>query len=213
MPNKYISIWNKIKTFCIEHPVIHGLLWMIVAGVIFVNLALWFLASWTNHGEEIMVPEVKGLTYIQASYALENSGLRIEISDSVYDTSVAPGTVIESWPKSGSLVKAERKIYVTVSAFSSKMIEIGKPVEGVSVRQAVSYLNARGINAIRFKNVPSEFPDLVMSATYESRPILVGTNLPIDATVVLEVGVPLDPEDETDSISAETESSHESIFD
>ncbi len=190
------DIWSKTRIFTKEHPIITALLWMVVVGIIFVNCALFFLDFWTNHGEEISVPEIKSLTYDQASKELEKCGLRIEISDSVYNTSVAPGTVIESWPKSGSLVKAERKIYVTVSAFSAKMVEIAKPVEGVSVRQAVSYLNARGINAIRLKNVPSEYPDLVMSATYEGRPISVGTRLPVDATVVLEVGVAIDPEEE-----------------
>ncbi len=202
MKKKEESIWSKIRTFSKAHPLLTGLMWMALVGIIFINLAMMFLASWTHHGEEIIVPEIKSFTYASAQTELQKSGLIIEISDSVYNTSVPPGTVIESWPKSGTPVKKGRKIYVTISAFSAKMVEIGKAVEGVSVRQAVSYLNARGIKSIRFVEVPSQFPDLVLSATHEGKAIRIGQRLPVNASVVLEVGVSAEP---VDSLSTDEE--------
>lgn len=189
-----------------KHPLISGLALMAVTGVALVWLAMVFLDFWTNHGDNATVPQIKNMQYDQARAVLAERGLRLEISDSIYDRSVAPGTVIESWPKAGAVVKAGREVYVTLTAFSPKMVSLSMPVTGVSVRQAVSYLNALGISSIRQVSVPSAYPDLVEGAHSDGRPLGVGSMLPVDATVVLEVGTApvYTPEDEyADSITSE----------
>lgn len=199
-------MWNKLKTFYTAHPVWSGLIAMFLATVVIVWLCMLFLDVWTHHGDTATVPQIKDMPYEQARETLENHGLKIEISDSLYDKSVAPGTVMESWPKAGAVVKAGRSVYVTVTAFSPKHITISMPVTGVSVRQAVSYLSAMGVTSIRYVNVPSEYPDLVEHAHAQGRPIGVGSVIPVDAEVVLEVGVPMAvPADSlaVDSIAAE----------
>ncbi len=193
---------TKVKAFYSNHPIISGLLLMAFAGIIIVWICLIFLNFWTRHGDDAIVPEIKHLPYTEAEQTLSQCNLTIEISDSIYDPSVAPGTVVESWPKAGSVVKSGRNVYVTITAFSPKQVTISRPVTGVSVRQAVSYLNALGISSIRFVEIPSEYPDLVESARCDNRPIGVGSMLPVDATVVLEVGIAVEPE-LSDSIPAE----------
>lgn len=192
--------------WCRRHPIITNLALMIVVGVVLVWLALVFLDIWTHHGDDTTVPPVNHLTYNEAAAKLQAHHLSIEISDSVYDTSVPPGTVMESWPKAGSVVKKDRQVYVVITAFSPKNVTITMPVTGVSVRQAVSYLNALGIRAIRQVSVPSEYPDLVEGAHADGRPLGVGSTLPVNSTVVLEVGTVPEPEPDyeyTDSVSAE----------
>jgi len=165
-----------------------------------------FLNVWTHHGDDATVPEIKHLSYAEASQKLHDSDLSIEISDSIYDTTIPPGTIVESWPKAGSQVKSGRRVYVTVTAFSPKHVTLAMPVTGVSVRQAVSYLNALGISGIRFVNVPSEYPELVEGAHANGRPLGVGSVIPVDASVVLEVGAYTPPAEEdfpNDTISSE----------
>jgi len=199
------SIWSGIGSFRKKHPLIAGLILMFIVGTVLVWLAMLFLNVWTHHNDDTTVPEIKQLPYAEAMATLKRAKLDIAISDSIYDTSVPAGTVVESWPKAGSQVKVGRSIYVTVTAFSPKNVTLTMPVTGVSVRQAVSYLNALGINGIRFVNVPSEYPDLVERATFNGRPIGVGSVVPVSASVVLEVGVYNEPEPElaADSISSE----------
>ncbi len=199
------SIWSGVGSFRRKHPLIAGLIVMSLVGLVLVWLAMLFLNVWTHHNDDTTVPEIKQLPYAEAMATLKRANLDIAISDSIYDTSVPAGTVVESWPKAGSQVKAGRSIYVTVTAFSPKNVTLTMPVTGVSVRQAVSYLNALGINGIRFVNVPSEYPDLVERATINGRPIGVGSVVPVSASVVLEVGVYKEPEPEfeADSISSE----------
>lgn len=190
-----------IKRFYGKHPIIVNLLLIIVCGCVLIWLALLFLDSWTNHGETSTVPQVKGMSYSQASLVLGEADLKAEISDSIYDRYAAPGTVIESWPRAGAVVKRGRQVYVTITAFSPKMITISMPVIGVSSRQAISYLEALGITSIRLVSVPSQYPDLVENAYTSEKTLNVGTSLPITSSVTLEVGTaPVDtfPADQLD---------------
>lgn len=173
---------------------------MFIVGLVIVWLILLFLDVWTHHGDDSTVPDIKHLTYDEARTRLSGADLEIEISDSIYDTSMPPGTIVESWPKAGSQVKRGRKVYVTLTAFSPKHVTLSMPITGVSERQAVSYLNALGVNAIRIVNVASQYPDLVEGAHYDGRPLGVGSVIPVDAKVVLEVGYyHYEPDDSLDS--------------
>lgn len=199
---------QKIQAFRRNHPFWEALIAVAFTALLLVWLLLLFLNIWTHHGDDSTVPEIKDMTYAQARATLDAADLGIEISDSIYDTTIPAGTVVESWPKAGSQVKRGRSVYVTVTAFSPKHVTLSMPITGVSVRQAVSYLNALGITGIRFVNVPSQYPDLVESAHADGRPLGVGSMIPVNASVVLEVGTYVAPEEPTDSVSAE-----EAVFD
>lgn len=196
-------MWNKIKAFNDNYPVIATLIYIVLVSIVLVWLGGLFVDLWTRHNSNATVPEIKNMTYAQAEAVLEENGLSIEISDSIYDKNIAPGTIVESWPKAGSVVKRGRNIYVTVTAFSPRHVTITMPITGVSSRQAVSYLTALGVSGIRFINVPSQYPDLVESAHADGRPIGVGSVISVDATVTLEVGVAI--EEPVDSIGTAEE--------
>lgn len=196
-------MWNKIKAFNDNYPVIATLIYIVLVSIVLVWLGGLFVDLWTRHNSDATVPEIKNMTYAQAEAVLEENGLSIEISDSIYDKNIAPGTIVELWPKAGSVVKRGRNIYVTVTAFSPKHVTITMPITGVSSRQAVSYLTALGVSGIRFINVPSQYPDLVESAHADGRPIGVGSVISVDATVTLEVGVAI--EEPVDSIGTAEE--------
>lgn len=193
-------MWAKIQDFRIKHPIWATLIAIALTAVALVWLILFFLDFWTHHGDDATVPEVKNMQYTEASDILRRADLGIEIADSIYDTSIPAGTIVESWPKAGSQVKRGRNVYVTITAFSPKHVTISMPITGVSVRQAISYLNALGITGIRQVSVPSQYPDLVESAHAGGRPIGVGSIIPVDSEVLLEVGTYYEPEpaDSTD---------------
>ena len=184
---------DTLNSFRIKHPVIANLVYIIVVALVLLWAVLLFLDYWTMHGQTSVVPEIKQKSYNEARALLAANGLNIEISDSIYDRNIAPGTVVESWPKAGAVVKGDRQVYVTVTAFSPKQVTISMPLTGnVSSRQAMSYLRGNGI------------PDLVMGAKYGDTPLSVGSVIPVTSTVTLEVGNGPAPE-ETDSIGSDTE--------
>lgn len=196
-------MFSRIRGFLKRHPIIANLIYIVLAAIVLAYAAMIFLNVWTDHGHNAVVPQVKHLAYDDARRVLLDAGLGIEISDSIYERDVAPGTVIESWPKAGSVIKAGREVYVTVNAFSPKTVALTMPVTGVSLRQAMSYLEALGITAIRVVNVPSQYPDLVEAATCDGRPIGVGSHISVASTVTLSVGMAYaDDAEEADSVAA-----------
>ncbi|MDE5594597.1 MAG: PASTA domain-containing protein [Muribaculaceae bacterium] len=188
--NDFISY---IRRFFKNHPIIANLLVMFIIAWLIVWGVLLFLDSWTHHGSTSTVPQVKGMTYQQAMLVLAENDLTVEISDSIYDRNARPGTIIESWPRAGAVVKQGRQVYVTITAFSPKQVTVSMPVIGVSSRQAVSYLEALGVTSIRLVSVPSQYPDLVENAYADGKPLTVGASFPVTASVTLEVGsAPID---------------------
>ena len=170
---------EKAPGFISRHPILSNLVFIAITAVVLV---------WTDHGATTIVPDIKKNSYAMAKTILEKEGLSIEISDSIYDESITPGTVIESWPHAGAKVKPGREIYVTITSFQPRKVSIGMPLTGVSSRQALSYLESLSIKNIRIVNVPSQYADLVEGAKYNGKDITPGMQLPVTATVTLEVG-------------------------
>ena len=197
---------SKIKEFYRKHPLLSNFVLVVLAGLFLLWMVLLWLDHWTMHGSTAIVPQVKNRSYSEAAATLAANNLAIEISDSIYDRSLAPGTVVESWPKAGAVVKNGRQVYVTITAFSPKQVTISMPLTGnVSSRQAMSYLRGIGITDVRVEHVPSEYPDLVVGARYGDTPLSVGTVIPVTSTVTLQVGMGyVEPED-SDSLGVAEE--------
>lgn len=178
-----------IKEFYGRHPVLSNIILIGLTGTILIWGVMIFLDFWTLHGHNAVVPQIKLKSYSEAASVLKANDLSIEISDSIYDPELAPGTVVESWPKAGAIVKNGRQVFVTVTAFSPKQVTISMPLTGnVSSRQAISYLRGIGINDVRLEHVPSEFADLVIGARYGNTPLNVGSVIPVTSTITLTVG-------------------------
>lgn len=179
---------------------------MVAVGLILVWIALLFLDNWTNHGQETEVPSVRGISYDMACQQLAAGGFECEVTDSVYDTTSRPGTVMDQSPKPGSKVKEGRLVYVTINAFSPKTVAVPNLAD-MSVRQAQSTLNALGITKIDIHHVPSDFKDLVIGVNCNGRPLTPGTRLPVSSRVTILVGSGY--QEDTDSVSV----AEESLFD
>lgn len=183
---------------------------MIVVAVAIGWLAMLWLDVWTRHGDTITVPSVKTLSFGEAATRLDREGLVAVLSDSVYDKSTRPGTVIDQNPKVGTVVKEGREIYLTINAFSPKMVSL-PTLTDISLRQAKSILEGLEIKNVVEKRVPSDFKDLVLAVRYKGTRLSPGARVPVNATIELEVGEGK-AEEFLDSISADsTESSAEQL--
>ncbi|MDE6371836.1 MAG: PASTA domain-containing protein, partial [Duncaniella sp.] len=131
---------------------------MIIAFVIICWLATLWLRVWTRHGDTIPVPAVRSLSYSSAISLLEGEGLKGIVSDSIYDTRSQPGTVIEQNPKAGTIVKEGREVFLTITAFSPKMVTLPS-LSDMSVRQARSILEGLEISHIGTRLVPTGLQD------------------------------------------------------
>ena len=182
---------------------------MIATACVIGWLAMVWLDKWTRHGDTISVPAVKSLAYDSAVNMLGSEGLKGIVTDSVFDNSTKPGTVIEQNPKAGTIVKEGREVFLTINAFSPKMVTLPSLTD-ISVRQARSIIEGLDIRNIVERRVPSDFKDLVLGVRYKGVRLMPGARVPVNATLELEVGEGA-PELMPDSID-ETEDERLDLF-
>lgn len=171
-----------------------NLIAMVIVAVGLGWVALSWLDVWTGHGEEIVVPDVQGMKYDAAAEKLISEGFTVEIADSVYNSKVGPGVVVDQNPHKDTRVKPGRLVYITINAFTPKTVTVPRLTD-ISARQARVILNGLGIKNVREDTVISEFKDLVLGARYNGRRLMAGARVPINATIILEVGKGWDEEE------------------
>lgn len=186
---------------------------MIIVAVAIGWLAMLWLDVWTRHDSTISVPSVKSMTFDNAARMLADEGLVAVLTDSVYDKSTRPGTVIEQNPKVGTVVKEGREVYLTINAFSPKMVTL-PTLTDISVRQAKSILEGLEIKNVVEKRVPSDFQDLVLGVYYKGRRLSPGARVPVNARIEIEVGEGVQESlgSDSDSIAAETAGEQLNLF-
>ncbi|NNF82792.1 MAG: PASTA domain-containing protein, partial [Flavobacteriaceae bacterium] len=88
----------------------------VVAVAVFSFLMLKWLKISTNHGQFIEVPELKGKTLEVVEIELDDKDLNMVVQDSAnYNPNYPRYSVIDQLPPAGSLVKENRKIYLTLN--------------------------------------------------------------------------------------------------
>lgn len=180
---------ESIKKFYKGHPLISHIILIAFAAFLSGWCMLLFLDAWTHHGSTATIPDVQNIDSQLAVQTLRTGGFEAEIADSVYDPRFRPGQVISMWPRPGAVVKPGRRVDLTIASYQPRQVAVTMPLVNVSSRQALNYLDALQIKNVQIEHVPSQYPDLVISAKYNGRPIEPGDRLPVTAKVVLEVGV------------------------
>ncbi len=184
------------RSFRKRHPVLMNFIYVCAASCVAIWLLLLFLDYWTFHGEERMVPDVKGQAYANAAGNVDLAGLRPVLSDSVFDAYAKPGTVVEQMPIPGAKIKKGGSVYMTIVAFSPKLVTV-PDFYNASVRQARSMFEGLGIREVREVPVLSEYSGLVLGAKFNGVSLQPGARIPVSAVVTLEVGTGIEEELET----------------
>ncbi len=168
---------------------IHGLL--IVLLIVLLSVAAHFiLRATTRHNAERVVPEFVMTNIEQARFQAYRNDLNIIVNDSIFAPDLQGGTVLEQLPKSGTVVKPDRAVYVTISAMQKATVAMPY-VAGRSLRQAKNMLDAASIRIKRLEYKPDIATNYVLSQNYDGREIKSTTKLmvPMGADVVLTVGM------------------------
>jgi len=145
------------------------------------------LRFYTNHGDSVTIPDLKGKTSQEVTSILDKLDLRVQIRDSVYSREVAPGTVLDQFPKPGMKVKQNRNIQITLSAISQVKIPMPQLTD-ISYRQAINLIESSGLIAGKIEYKVSEFPNLVLEQKIDGRNVRVGEMTPKGSVVDLVLG-------------------------
>lgn len=176
-----------------KHPVLSNFIIIIAVAVVGLCVIYMALAIFTKHGQSDRVPGVEKMSYTQALEILHDNGFRVDIRDSVYRDDVKPGFVIEQFPKSGSIVKPGRKIFLYINAVHPKEVVLDDDnhpgeyaLKGESYRSAMAKLEELGFKNIRMVKVLGT-TDRVVKVLANGRPVRKMQRVTVNSNIVLEV--------------------------
>lgn len=161
----------------------------VIVVVLLIALYFW-LGRQTQHGIEIEVPQITGLSIDEASILLKGNRLSLMVIDSTYSKKVPLGTIVDQSPVAQSTVKTGRTIYVVVNARQKKQVKVPSLTD-ISFRQAENMLLRQGLVLDSVEWEPSAYRDLVLDVRRHGESIEAGTMLTEGDSVVLVVGMGL----------------------
>lgn len=160
---------------------------MIVTVFLLVFAVLKGLDIYTQHGESVVVPEVKGMTENEAAMLLRNHGFECQVSDSGYVKNALPGSILEQNPAGGMKVKSGRVIYLTINSLNTPLRLVPDVADNSSLRQAQAKLVAAGFK-LNVEEYVSGERDWVYGVKYNGRELYSGDKVPAGASLTILVG-------------------------
>lgn len=179
-----------IKSFFFKNKagfVVFNCILALIVGFILLLFILHWLRTYTEHGQEVVVPQVTELYIEEAKPLLEVEKLQLVVIDSTYSRKVPLGTIVEQTPRAGSHAKHDRAVYVIVNARQRRMVPL-PDLTDVSFRQAKATLRQLELYADSVEYEPSEYKDLVLSVRRGNENLEPGTRLEEGTHLILVVG-------------------------
>ena len=187
------QVKNKFEIF-FRNPWINLILINLGLGILFYFIVIFstikYLDVYSNHGEEIAVPNLVGKKSSVAKMQLEEMGLSYEILDSIYDPSLPNGIVKEQMIEPTSISKVKVKENRIIGLRLSKKTELTEMPDLVfkHVDFAQGILENRGFSSrIQYKPT-KEANGSVLDQKYNGKSITNGTRIPIGSEITLIVG-------------------------
>lgn len=151
----------------------------------------FFMLSWyTNHGEEIKVPNIVKLTESQFEDVLDDLDLEYTTTESsVFNPAFPPNSVLEQNPKPGRMVKEGRKMYLKLNPADYALIKVPNLVFKTK-RQAIPTLEALGFKIGKFTYEANIAKDLVLEMRSNGKKVKAGDKLKRTTTIELVLGDP-----------------------
>ena len=146
-----------------------------------------FLHATTQHSISVTVPDMVGMQLSDAEALAEKGRLELYVTDSVFVSSFAKGSVYAQNPKAGSTVKRGRKIYLTVNAKKEKQAEVPSLV-GLSLRQAKVELTTKSLKLGQLSYVDDMATNLVVAQLFKGEEVEPGTSVDVGTVIDLRLG-------------------------
>lgn len=146
-----------------------------------------YLPAYTNHGESITVPNLEGVHMEDIDDFLTQRSLRYEVNDSTFTEDYPPLTIIKQYPKPGSRVKENRKIFISVNRVKPPTVPVPELLDR-SLRNAEAVLKSNELKRGKIQYKPNPFHNLVLEMQIEGEKTMPGELIPKGSTIDLVVG-------------------------
>lgn len=150
-------------------------------------LTFRWLEAYTNHGDEVAVPNVMNTTVHRAVQALDEAGLEYEVDSLKYDPKYKPFQVLGVFPRPGAKVKTGRSITLLINPRTWAPVSVPDILDkykGLAFRR----LEQVGLKMGDTLYEPNIQRDAIIRILYNGREIRPGTQLPRFSTIALVIG-------------------------
>ncbi len=160
----------------------------VLAVVLLCFFILLWLKSYTNHGDFVKVPNLKGKALDIVEKELKEKGLTLKVQDSAnYNPKYPKHSVINQLPLADASVKENRKIYVVLNPSGYKKVEVPNIIRR-TIRQAKPRLEALGFVVGDITYVDDIGKDEVVRIMHKGKSIDPGLMLEKTTTIDLVLG-------------------------
>lgn len=97
---------------------------MAIVLIVVVMITLFWLRSYTNHGQKLELPDYVGIKFDSAQKDAEDKTFTMVVKDSVHRVGIKGGEVLAQLPVAYSKVKEGRTVYVTVAKYNADLIKL-----------------------------------------------------------------------------------------
>lgn len=179
--------------FLKRFPIIANIIYIGIVGVALIFAVYIGLKIGTRHGRVIEVPNFMGMVIEDAEGLARKSDLNLIVRDSIFDVDLPGGTIVDQLPKTSTIrevtVKPGRKVYVTVNAYTRRMVDIPY-VAKQTLRQALNQIERSGLTISKLVyEADMTSTDYVVKQSIDNREILPTTErqAPVGTGVTLHV--------------------------
>lgn len=170
-----------------RYPWVLHLLLMLGVSLVVLVVVFQILRLYARQGEEYELPDMVGKN-ISELVADNPIGLDIVVLDSVFRPGQEGGRILTQDPKGGTMVKHGRKLYITMTAYTPEDAVLPE-LAGLTVRQAVSELQAAGLQAGKLKFVEDPYKNNVIEQTCKGKTVYAGQQIERGSVIDLVVGL------------------------
>jgi len=162
------------------------LMFVLVYGLYHFTFRVW-LDAYTNHNEEIAIPDLSKMKIQEATRHLDELGLLYEIDSIKYDSTKEAYAVLEFFPEAGFKVKEGRRIFIKANPKTWRPVSL-PDIVGKSKRLAFTQLKIAGLVVGDTIYEPDIAKDAVLRVLFQGKQIAPDTQLPRFAKVDLVLG-------------------------
>lgn len=185
-------------------PLIWGNLVAMAAVVVLLFVGLiWWLDTYTHHGEGVEVPDFYGMSYTDAIDRGNELGLIVLANDSTYNKALPAGSIVVQKPVAGATVKEGRVVYVTINSLNLSLVAIPDLVDNCSYREAQAKLQALEFKLSDPKLVDGD-KDWVYGIQCNGHNVSTGDLLPKESMLTIVIGNGLLDEDLEEDMDADS---------
>lgn len=159
-----------------EKSILRNVIGIVIFLVLVVLLPSLLLTVCTRHNRYTTVPDMTQMTLEEAEAAAKEADIDVRVYDTIFVKEFRKGTVYSHQPKAGAAVKVGRTVDLVLNSTAARTVSVPN-LCGMSVRQAVSELRARGLEAGRFTYRSDISTNIVLKQYYKGASVPAGTTL------------------------------------